>query len=307
MLTVSAGLTGAVENTTMYGIGAIVPWVLNLALLTTAAAAAEPPATDPAPSSASITYAIDTMFGSHLTATVDGRTYTIVAKTEERCLFLEDIRDYDEDGLPDALIREGITCGGNGAGFSFFFVGYGGDGWFKPSDSFGDDAVWRDPVVAPWKNTWSVVVIIQNEGYGLGPRQSVQARYGFAAGAAVLLERLERMELVALTEIRSEAFKDKPVNEAQHLRFDLNGDGAEESIECTLWERWGLLQGTLKNAAGKTVGHMQSLCGKRIGVLASKTLGYHDLVIDHDTVCRWNGKHYGDDAQRQKCSPAKCD
>lgn len=267
--------------------------ILFVVLSTAAVIAATDSDGAPKKSGETISYAIDANIGSHLTATVEGHTYTIVAKAEERCLFLEDVRDYDQDGLPDALVREGKSCGGSGAGFSFFFVGYGGDGWFKRSDAFGDDAVWMDPDVAPWKNGWSVVVAIQNEGYGLEPRQWVRARYGFAGGSAVLLERRERMELVALAEIRSAAFRDRPANDTQLLHFDLNGDGTEESIECTLWDRWGLLQGTVQDASGKRLSAPQVLVGKRIGILADKHLGYHDLVLDHDALWRWDGEMYG--------------
>jgi len=38
------------------------------------------------------------------------------------------------------------------------------------------------------------------------------------------------------------------------------------------------------------------LCGnsgcKRIGVLAEKTMGHHDLVCDFDARLKWNGKTY---------------
>ena len=57
---------------------------------------------------------------------------------------------------------------------------------------------------------------------------------------------------------------------------------SQASLSCVLW--------SVHFANGKSF--ESNLGCDRVGVLASKTNGVHDLVCEQDTILRWNGTEY---------------
>jgi hypothetical protein len=231
---------------------------------------------------------------STLLANINGKSHVVIGKSQGRCLRLAGQRDFDGDGLMDALVEELPGCGGNCCPSSFFFVSARPGGTFAVSPEFADS--WKDPVIEKWKGRWSMVFVSNNEGMNLMRPVEVTRRFVFRAGKPLKVEEHRRQDLKAIVEMRSEIFKNDPNDPEEthffqyHLHGDGDGDGKKDTIRGTLWQRWGRIRWTVEFADGKTF--LSDDACKRIGVLPTKTNGVHDLVCDQDTVLHWTGAEY---------------
>jgi hypothetical protein len=216
----------------------------------------------------------------------------LISKSEGKCLEIVNVRDFDGDGFPDALVKGVIACGGNSTPNGFFFVSALPGGSFAVTDNFADS--WDDPVIEKWKGQWSVVVISNNEGFNLDRPVEFTRRFVLERGKALKVEEHKRQDMKSLAEMRSEIFHiNKNANspeETHALQYDLEGVGKKDTITGRLWDRWGRIMWTVQFANGKTFSSNDAC--KRIGVLPTKTMGVHDLVCDQDEVLRWNGSEY---------------
>jgi hypothetical protein len=232
--------------------------------------------------------ASDSTSFSVLRATANGKTYELIDRSKRMCLQVVDQRDFDGNGLVDALVRDILGCGGNCCGDSFFFVSNLGSGRFELSDEVGYS--WGEPVIEKWRGRWSVVVTDSSEGVDNQKLLDITQRFILESGKAVQVEEWTRKEMESITEIRSEIFDPKKCDETHSLEYDLDGDGKKDQIITTYWSRWGRMIWTVEFADGKK--YSTGLGCKRIGVLATKTNGVSDLVCDQDMVFRWNGREY---------------
>jgi hypothetical protein len=244
------------------------------------------------PIHAKITYSIRAGASSFdpvaLVATFNGKTSVLIPKSEEKCLVIVERKDFDGDGLADALVEDETACGGNCCPNKFFFVSAKPDGSFTMSDEFADS--WADPTIEKWKGRWSVVVVSNNEGVNRERPVEMTRRFVLEAGNAVTVEEHQRKDMKAVVEMRSEVFRTDKPDETHTIKYDLDGDGKKDTITGTLWERWGRILWTVEFADGK---EFSSHTGcKRIGVLATKSNGVNDLVCDQDTVLHWDGNAY---------------
>ena len=245
------------------------------------------------PPSAKISYSIrqsgDTAFGpSSLLATFNGKTSVLIDKSKGKCLQIVAQRDFNGDGLKDALVENITACGGNCCPNQFFFASARPDGSFVVSDELADS--WKDPVIEKWKGRWSVVIVSNNEGVNRERPVEFTRRFALDSGKAVKLEEHQRQDMKAIVEMRSEIFKSDAPEETHSFQYDLDGDGKKDTVTGKLWERWGRVLWTVEFANGKEFSSNDAC--KRIGVLATKTNGVNDLVCDQDTVLHWNGSEY---------------
>jgi hypothetical protein len=238
----------------------------------------------------------DVPYFSDLRATVNGRTYQLIDRSKQMCLQVVDQRDFDGDGFVDALVENILGCGGNCCPNGFFFVSNVGAGRFEVSDEFADS--WGDPVIEKWKGRWSVVVTSSIEGIDQQRLCAMTRRFVLESGKPVLVEEWRRKEMESIAEIRSECFDPKKVDETQSIEYDLDGDGKKDQIISKYWSRWGSMMWSIEFADGKK--YSSDLGCKRIGVLATKTNRVSDLVCDQDTILRWNGREYEDQAEQDK-------
>lgn len=251
------------------------------------------PARQPASSHARISYSVknsdETALGpSTLLATINCRSRVLINKSKGKCLRIVEQRDFDGDGLLDALVEDITACGGNCCSEKFFFISARPDGTFAMSREFADS--WTEPVIEEWNGQWSVVIVSNNEGVNRERPVEITRRFVLQGGKAVKVEEHRRKELETVAELRSEIFKRDDPEEMHTLHYDLDGDGKTDTISGKRWERWGRILWIVEFANGKTFSSNDGC--KRIGVLASKTNGVNDLVCDQDTVLRWNGDEY---------------
>ena len=227
----------------------------------------------------------DSLF-STLRVAANGKTTTLLDKSKKGCLDVIDQRDWDGNGLTDALVKRITACGGNCCPNSFFFVSALANGRFEISDDLAES--WQDPVIEKWKNRWSVVIVSTNAGVNTERPVENTRRFLLQGGKGVKVEESRRKDMPSILEMRSEIFKGP--NDEHSIAYDLDGDGKKDIISGRLWERWGSIIWTVHFANGK---HFEtSEACKRIGVLTTKTYGVHDLVCDQDTVYHWTGDEY---------------
>ncbi|MGC4119612.1 MAG: hypothetical protein QM765_34575 [Myxococcales bacterium] len=220
-----------------------------------------------------------------LEATNGGKTRELFS-TDGDVLSIEAVRDFDGNGTPDVLV--GRSSGGTSAYGEYFFVSAGKDGNFTLTEEFGYSP--DGPTIERWKGEWTVVVTSDNEGWNQDRPHEVTQRFALRAGEAVLLSSVERKELPALGDLRSEVFDFEQPDSPRSIEFDLDEDGRPDVISGTLWQRWGRIVWDVRFADGKAF-RADTAC-KRVGVLASKTKGVRDLVCDFDSTYRWDGSAY---------------
>jgi hypothetical protein len=215
---------------------------------------ADGPGTRQKPAPPRIEYSVeqpgDGAFGyAALHATANGKTYSLIGRSKKMCLQIVDQRDFDGNGLIDALVVHITACGGNCCPNQFFFVSALGDGRFEVGDEFADS--WADPVIERWKGQWSIVVTSNNEGINLDRPVEITRRFVLEGGKAVKVEERRRKDLESIAEMRSEIFNIDDADEMHSIEYDLDGDGKKDQITGRLWSRWGRILWSVQFADGK--------------------------------------------------------
>lgn len=227
-------------------------------------------------------------FANELFAKVDGYDYRIELP-DDICFEIVEQEDFDGDDITEALIEDIQACGGNAIGDSFFFVCYSGGGYFSISNSFGIN-VWETPIIETWNGTKSVVIFDTNEGLNQDKDYLVKERYILRQGKAVRVESSKKNYIVAQKEILSSDFHNGKENDTICMSCDLDGNGLEDYINCTYWDRWDIMN--FEIIFNGDVLKCPEMGVSRIGVLSSKTNGMHDLIYNEDDVVKWDGKKY---------------
>jgi hypothetical protein len=225
-------------------------------------------------------------FHERLEAKIGEKRYKITDFNNGYGMFVNivDVRDFDNDGYDDALIEE--TCGGTACPFvSLFFCTYDPtNDKFKISDSFG--SISEKPKLERWKGKWSVSITSGN----IMEMYRADERFILKNGEPVRVEYDEVKPLKAKLEMLPDNFSKSEKRNGKILRYDLDGDGLDDSIIGEYWDRWNSINWKVKFANGKSFDGDGAYL--RIGILPSKTNGVHDLVCGLDAVFAWDGNKY---------------
>lgn len=229
-----------------------------------------------------------------LYATYNNKRYNIITGDDQdnlRCISIFDERDFDGDGLEDALIVDIVSCGGNCCSTSLFFCTYSKNGKFIETEEFG--STWDDPIIERWNGKWSVKVVSEHEGIDITEMSEITERYILKNKKAVRVEYEDAKPIQAILEMTSESFteREKRIDVGKKIAYDLDNDGYADIISGEYWHRWGRMNLKIKFADGK-----EYIGGavKRIGILPTRTRGVNDIVCDFDQVMVWDGKEYVD-------------
>jgi hypothetical protein len=251
--------------------------------------------TRPAPASADSAGAKITYYGlealgngyTSIVANADGREYEVIEKENGICYAIVEQRDFDGNGIDDALV-EVNACGGNCCLNTYLFATYAGNGYFQTSDTFGYTL--EKPQLQEWQGMWSVLV--STESFDVNTDRATETRQQFIldSGRAVEIYGAERRELISLHDLRAEDFETGEQGAVLEMVYDLDGDGLEDRIKGSLWERWGRVLWQVEFGNG-TAFQSNSAC-RRLGILPTMTHSVHDLVCDFDTIYRWTGDGY---------------
>jgi hypothetical protein len=236
--------------------------------------------------------------GARIYGIVQGKKHLIFPKAnEEADLFIDIVKtqDFDGDGLSDALISE--STGGNCCASMYKIASYQATKGFSVHDL--TDA-WDEPQISSRINPKTgkpqkiIKFISNNEGINTDDFQEERKSYVLENGKPILITTERDKELKALVEKRSNQLTEAETKQANFnvLSYDLDGDGKKDTINGSFWERWGRISFEINFANGTQVKNNNDLHCKRIGVLANKTNGVHDLVCDTATLFKWTGTTY---------------
>ena len=222
-------------------------------------------------------------FDRKLYAKVGGYQYEVELEDTE-CFDIHLKDDFDGDGVMDLLMVDILACGGNASGNSYFFVTYKGDGYFSVSNKMGEN-VWGEPEIEEWRGKKTILLLDD-----IGNHRTMKKRYIYENGDAKLVESYEKKRLTAVDEVHSSQFHGKELGHVISLYHDLDGNGQQDVIECTYWDRWDLLIFDVTINNGEYFYHDGGYY--RVGVDANKTNGVHNLICGDDDIYVWNGSTY---------------
>jgi hypothetical protein len=218
----------------------------------------------------------------------EGSSQEIIAPADAGCLDVMAEQDLDGDGFQDILLRYNAACIGQCCLNSYFVVSYRGNGRYHYSEKQG--ASFRDPVVTQWNGKWSVIIENSPEATISTAISSNKQRFVLDGGELVKVEDIPNAEIAALKELRALAFEGADAADTLKMEFDLDADGKMDLIWGTFWKSRGRLRWSVNFGNGKIM--WDGTPCKRLGILATKTEGLHELVVDQDRILEWTGKRF---------------
>lgn len=225
-----------------------------------------------------------------LQASINSQISVLISEYESKCLRIERVGDFNQDGYSDVFIEIVNGCGGNCCGDSYQIFTYDGK-IFHPTLAVGYD--------------WDGVEILDSEN---DFKFNVQTVYEGASNTEMCNNKVETfrlnrhvLELVntvvdkyitAKPEIRASDFEERE-NETLYFSYDLDGDKKNDKILCTYWSRWGRI-GSWVIKFGNGFEYTGRSSPKRIGVLSTKTNNVNDLILECGDIIKWNGIEYNE-------------
>lgn len=212
----------------------------------------------------------------------------VIDEQDKTCFEVITTTDLDGDGNEEILLRDISACRGTHGLDRFFVIGKGADGAYRRSASKG--LAFRAPVIEPWKGSPSI--LIENLE-GVTASKSLRhptERYVYQNGELNLVETIDQDMSPAVIELLATAYDSLPSSDSLRISYDLDGDGRQDRIVGWLWPQWHCVRWSVYFGNGKSM--LDGTPFKRLGVLASVTDGFHDLVVDHDRKLVWKGKRY---------------
>lgn len=218
-----------------------------------------------------------------LYAVIDGVDY-LIAPTHERWMGISlDIvfeGDMDGDGLTDAVISS--HQGGNCCAPYYFIVSHRGDGFFSVhhhESMYGYEIEVKNTGPKP---LIEVLDAVGSSDYPIVHEELTTLR--FTEGNLQVVSQLINTALIpALVEVTGQ-----DVREADKLiLFDLDGDGREEEIIASYWDRWGtaIIGDIVTTSKGKV---NFSVGCSRIGFMKTTTNGLHDIVCGRKDILKYD-------------------
>ena len=210
---------------------------------------------------------------------------------EEQLCRLELIcqKDFDNNGILDAIFMFDPACGGNAGGSGLFLCSI---------DKNGDLIISRFKISGWLKNInieksnfgWSIIIKSNSVGFGNDELNELDEQFSFNEGKLSLISVRKKVKIPAVFEVSNDIFNGNENIEIIKY-FDLDNDGINEKFEFRYWLRWGSI--ICKDVElSKTRKRFKLSTCKRFGILDSETNGVRDIVIDLDDVHYWDGNSY---------------
>ena len=218
----------------------------------------------------------------------DTRTYrlifhpgaqVIIEPTDYR-LQVEDQRDFNRDGIVDALI-------------SF----HGGGSCCPPVYAFL--TIYNNKAYASaLPERWAEYSVSERRGYPTVSQKHLEATDHWQLKGTAAVKVGSKPKLKAVAEIYGVGpHYMGPENKTLTLTVDIDDDGGADSITCGIWPRWGSLSNCDLPLPGGTSQTLDFSCN-RLGALKTLRNGFHELVCDNDTVLYFDGKSWKTNEKR---------
>ena len=188
--------------------------------------------------------------------------------------------DLDGDGLTDAVISS--HQGGNCCAPYYFVVSHRGDGFFSVHHH---DSMYGYEIEVKNKGIKPLIEILDAVGSSDYPIEHEElTTLRFTEGNLEVVSQLINTALIpALVEVTGQ-----DVQEADKLiLFDVDGDGREEEVIASYWERWGtvIIGDIVTTSKGKV---NFSVGCSRIGFMKTTTNGLHDIVCGRKDILSYD-------------------
>ena len=218
-----------------------------------------------------------------LYAVIDGVDY-LIAPTHEKWMGISlDVvheGDLDGDALTDAVIRS--HQGGNCCAPYYFVVSHRGDGFFSVhhhESMYGYEIEVKNTGEEPFIE---ILDAVGSSDYPIEHEELTTLR--FTEGNLKVVSQLINTALIpALVEVTGQ-----DVREADKvILFDVDGDGREEEMIASYWDRWGtvIIGDVVTTSKGKIT--LSTGCS-RIGFMKTTTNGLHDIVCGRKDILRYD-------------------
>ncbi|AUC76280.1 SH3 domain-containing protein [Olleya sp. Bg11-27] len=259
--------------------------------------------------SVSISYHLktgDDHCSNQLIATIDDKEHVIIDFDEHRFLYIQLQGDFNNDGATDVLLehRHGCHTSAPGTsyvsseGSSYFIMTYDGTR-FRSTKEIG--IAWNGIEMKMKDKTlhFSIATSL-NPSYSTKKELSCtdkEADYVLDGYDLRQTSITENKKIEAIKEVSSTALINKTsvVNSEKYLGFDINSDGTKDLLTMTYNKTvngFSELKIRLTNKINIETIETFKRSVNRVGILESKTNGMHDLVIDCNSLFKWNGKTY---------------
>ena len=178
-------------------------------------------------------------------------------------------KDFNGDGVMDALISITRLCGGSGEWEETMFV------------TVADGKIVTVPVAGG--------KVVEEGGRFLIKSESDDATeyFGFDGQKAIMVRSVPHRKLAAIVEFRTKGGLND--NEVETLDADLDMDGKSDRITCHIWQRRAVVTSCILPLPGGRTEEIKLSCG-RVGVLNTLSNGYRELVCNNNAVIRFDGK-----------------
>lgn len=219
-----------------------------------------------------------------LSAIVDGDT--IVLLRSENCISILNQLDFDGDGNIDVLASENLACGVCN-GFEFFFFSQIEDKTFKQSKKFSFCMNYESSFKKHRKK-WTVYLFTSdrfcfsdNSDFGEG-----EGVYTLKNGEVITKKSIAFTDIPAIQQVLIEQ-----LDSISEIQFDLDNDKVPDKIELTFYAtKFSTMDINITFSSGKKAKTLSAT--RRFGILASKTNGKNDLVLDFKDIYYWDGNNY---------------
>ena len=230
----------------------------------------------------------DSYADQELKAVLNNQTFTLISKDENICTRIVKIGDFNKNGYNDILIEIIHGCGGNCCGNSYKIFSFDGQ-IFKETKTVGYD--WDGIEISESSGEFNFIVQTVNEGVGNTEMCNNKTETFRLKGYDLeLIHIVKEQKITSMIEVKASDFKDRE-DEILFLTYDLDGDGKQDTLACSYWERWGRIT-NWSITFGNGTFYKGTSSPKRIGIMNTKTNNTNDLILECDEILKWNGQKY---------------
>lgn len=184
--------------------------------------------------------------GHAVLAYLDGIEYEVPHPNWEALqpYFIEQFADLDDDGHMETLI--GVSHGGNCCPNDISILSYRGDGFFTYLDEAPISGGWGGVAIVTEAGRPIIRVYDAPAGYGNTVHQRGERDYAIINGHPELIA--ERTEFGIPSKVAGLDLEEVQSAEGQResLTYDIDQDGQLDVIDCSYWQRWGVLNCTVQ-------------------------------------------------------------
>ncbi len=261
-----------------------------------------------APETVAISYGLNNGSGqcnTQLYARVNGERQVLIDFDQHKFLYIQLQDDFNNDGFLDVLVENRKGCHSETEstylaheGSSYFIMAYDGQKFHMTNevgkDWDGIEMVMRDGKLHIAIETAEERSYTYSDKLSCNDKEETFVLDNFKLKQVAVDQKTKMttlMEMDCLSLIQQTSI----VESYDEFNVDFNNDGYKDELRFTYYKDlkgYDNLYLRLATINPDIEINTQKRSVKRLGILASKTNGYNDLVINCDEIMSWNGEEY---------------